>query len=69
MDLNFETCIVCESLKDRMLKVQNDSGNINTLDSKNTTSRVVYIPLSHLEWIVKPINGIPWVLGHKPTTY
>jgi hypothetical protein len=57
-NLNFETCIVCESLEDRMLKVQNDSGNLNTLDSKNTTSRVVYISLSHLEWIVKPINGI-----------
>jgi hypothetical protein len=68
-NLNSETCIVCESLKDRMLKVQNDSGNINTLDSKNTTSRVVYISLSHLEWIAKPINGIHWVLGHKPTTY
>jgi hypothetical protein len=68
-NLNFETCTVCECLKDRMLKVQNDSGNINTLDSKNTTSRVVYISLSHLEWIVKPINGIHWVLGHKPTTY
>lgn len=68
-NLNFETFIVCESLKDRMLKVQNDNGNINTLDSKNITSKVVYISLSHLEWIVKPINGIPWILGHKPTTY
>jgi hypothetical protein len=67
--LNFETFIACESLKDRMFKVQNDNGNINTLDSKNITSRVVYISLSHLEWIVKPINRIPWIVGHKPTTY